>query len=248
LEVPLPLHPFDQLVQSQGESLRLAQAALLFACDHYRNLDVTRWLLRLDDLAAAVDDLHAEAPADRVEAIRDVLVHREGLTGDSEDYYDPRNSFLHEVLTRGCGLPIALSAIWLDVAERLGWSFAGVALPGHYIIRTNESNGQSIGSGPGADLLVDPFTGGRVIDREECSRIVSGLTGKTIRISEAQLAPTGRLDTLARMLNNLRLVYTQRQNWGAAALVIMRMLALDPESAELVQQLRIARGMTAQLN
>lgn len=233
------IHPFDRLVQPGATGLRVAEAALLFARDHAPDLAVRPWLEKLDELAQRVDRTSGRGAEDRVAALRAVLVDQERLIGNREDYFDPRNSFLHEVLTRRTGMPICLSTIWLDVCEQLGWPFAGVGLPGHYIIRCDA---------PAGEILIDPFHGGRVVERTECNRIVSEVIGRPIELTNDDFEGISKRLTLSRMLNNLRWIYTKRRDWHHAALVIARLLALQPDSEGLRHELRTVREKIAGLN
>lgn len=232
-------HPFDRLVQRNHDEMRLGEAALLLALDRYRDLKVGRWLGRLDGLARRVDQLNARTPTDQLEALRTVLVDEEGLTGNIDTYDDPRNSYLNEVLTRGLGIPISLSVVWLDVCGQLGWPFTGVGLPGHYIIKSTAQ---------GNELLIDVFRGGRGLDRADCERIVSGIYRRPVTLTSEHFAASPTRVTLSRLLNNLRLIYVERQAWYQAACVISRMLALDPDDYGLQQELNRVAGHLAQLN
>ncbi len=232
-------HPFDRLVQRDHDAIRLGEAALLFALDRYRDMNVGRWLRRLDGLARRVDQVNARTPTDQVEALRTVLVDEEGLTGNVDAYDDPRNSYLNDVLTRGLGIPISLSVVWLDVCGQLGWPFGGVGLPGHYIIKSAALSDE---------VLIDVFRGGQVLDRAECERIVSTIHRRPVTLTSEHFAVSPTRVTLSRMLNNLRLIYMERQAWYQAACVISRMLALDPDDQNLQRQLSRVVGHLAQLN
>jgi len=232
-------HPFDQLVQKDDSNIRLAEAALLFASDHCPDLNVELCLGRMDALARRVDRLAPRSSAEQAEALRAVLVEEEGFRGNAEDYDDPRNSLLNEILDRRLGLPIMLSAIWLDITTQLGWPFAGVGLPGHYIIKWETSKGR---------LLVDPFGGGRILNQEECARLVGMATGQSVALIEAHFQATTTKATLARMLNNLYRSYLQREAWISAIRVLHRLLALNPGSTELRLQLTAVTGQLAKLH
>jgi regulator of sirC expression with transglutaminase-like and TPR domain len=232
-------HPFDQLVQREDTQIRLAEAALLFAADHCQNLKPACWLMRLDALAKRVEAHRARIPADRIAALRSVLVDEEGFSGNTSDYYDPCNSLLNKVLERKTGIPITLSVIWLDIGSQLGWPLAGVGLPGHYVIKWQC---------PGSDTLIDPFTQGRTLDREDCQRLVSAVTGQPTVLTDEHFEPAPVRFTLARMLHNLLGAYVQRQTWGSVVHVLERLLALHPRSPDLRRQLAIAKGNLASLN
>lgn len=232
-------HPFDELVQREDRDIRLTEAALLFAQDHCPGMDPREWLDRLDGLARRVGRLPAKTDEEQVSALRAVLVEEEGLAGNTAEYHDPRNSFINCVIDRRLGIPISLSAIWLDVAGRLGWPFFGVGLPGHYLIRRFDAQGE---------LLVDPFGGGRILSRGGCVRLISHLFGRRVGLDDSAFEPMATKVTLMRMLNNLHSIYTQRESWSEVACVLVRMLALEPDSSMIKDQIAMVGVKLAELN
>ncbi|MCI0341862.1 MAG: transglutaminase-like domain-containing protein [Planctomycetales bacterium] len=235
------VHPFDTYLLDRDEDsdIRVAEAALLFARDRYPGLEPAPYLRRLDALAERVGRLGASSPEDRAAALRQVLVEEEGFEGNRRRYYDPANSYLNAVLDRKLGIPISLSAVWLDVAHQIGWPFAGVGLPGHFVI------GVSDGS---ADLWVDPFGGGRALGRAACEKLVARAIGRSRKLPDEAFETVPNRLVLTRMLNNLRLLYLERGHWHDAACAIEGLLAIHPDSDELRQDLRTARVRHAGLN
>lgn len=232
-------HLFDLLVRKDDREIRMAKAALLFASDHCEELKVRFWLGKLEALARRVGRLNARSPEAQVKALRTVLAEEEGYRGNTEDYDDPRNSLLNEVIERRTGLPILLSVVWLDVAGQLGWPFAGVGLPGHFIIKCET---------PGEALLVDPFSGGNMVSREDCVRLVQISLGKEIAFADDYFQSTPTKLILARMLNNLQNSFLRRQDWVHAACVINRLLALELDTKGLEIRLRAVMEQIARLN
>lgn len=233
------LHPFDELVQRDDPDIRLTEAALLFAQDHCPGMDPGEWLERLDGLGRRVRRMPCKSAEDQVAALRAVLVEEEGFSGNRDDYSDPRNSFLNCVIERRLGIPISLSAIWLDVAGQLGWPFFGVGLPGHFMIKRLDRQGE---------LLVDPFGGGRVLSRGGCKRLLSHLFGHRIGLDDAAFEPMGTKATLMRMLNNLHSIFMKHEAWSQVSCVLVRMLALEPESAFIREQIAQVGVKLAELN
>lgn len=217
-------HPFDELVQLPDCEIRLASAALLFARDAYPHLELPGYLARLDCLADRVDRIGARGPCDRVEAIREVLYEQDEFRGNTDDYYDPRNSYLNQVLDRRRGIPISLSVIWLDIARRLDYPFVGINFPGHFLIRYEC---------PIEPVYVDAFDGGKVLDEEGLRERLKVQIGRVCRIPHEYVAVAGAKDILMRMLNNLLGIYLQQCNWQAAEPVLARQVALSPEDADL---------------
>lgn len=130
---------------------------------------------------------------DPVAAMGRVLVDQEGFHGDTDDYYNPSNSYLSAVLDRKRGLPILLSALWMLVGEQAGISVEGIGLPGHFIVRVGGAGG----------VLVDPFAGGKMLSVRDCAEMVETLSSGTVTWNDAYLASTTLDSLLERVLRNL---------------------------------------------
>ena len=221
---------FEEEVRGPGEP-NLARAALLFAREiAYPDLRPSVWLARLDEWAEAVQGGLAptEPPAARAERLARFLFDEVGLRGNREDYTDPRNSFLNEVMARGLGLPISLSVLYLELAARLGVTADGVGLPGHFVVSVHL---------PEAARLLDPFHGGGWIGQAEAARLVNQTTGFEGPLKPEWLLPTRPRAILARMLVNLRGVYVQREAWRPALAVVEHLATLEPDESEHLRDL-----------
>lgn len=129
-------------------------------------------------------------------ALRQLLGEKYGFHGTAADYRRLESSLLQAVLIRRRGLPILLSVIWLEVARRAGAPVYGVALPGHFVVGFGDPAGQHV--------LVDPFGGGRLLSAGELDLLVSSATGQSRPVSHAMLQPADPLETVLRVLNNIR--------------------------------------------
>ena len=201
----------------------LAEAALLIAAEEYPALDVAAWLARLDALGArARERVPPRGDADQTAAaLTRLLVEDYGLRGNDADYYDPRNSFLNEVLERRLGIPLTLSLVYMDVGARAGVAVRGVGLPGHFVVRLER--GETV-------RLLDPFNGGRPLDEANCRRLVERLGGGRLRFQPAHLRAVSARAILIRMLANLKGVYTALGDWRRARGAVDRILLLAPEA------------------
>ena len=176
----------------------------------------------MEDLALAAQAALAgvTGPQARGVALAEFLFQTYGLRGNADDYADPRNSFLNQVLDRRLGIPISLSVIYLEVGQRLGLPVAGVGMPGHFIVR----------AGSDADAVyLDPFHGGRPLTEEDCHELVRSAAGLSGPFDPAWLAPTPPRDIVARMLNNLRAFYISVEDWPRAISMMERLVALQPD-------------------
>ena len=205
---------------ARGPDLDLAEAALLIALEEYPTLSIPAYLEKLDDMALeARDRIRPDAPVDdRIDSLNAYVFDALGFKGNAEDYYDPRNSFLNEVIDRRLGLPITLSLVYIEVARRVGVTAHGIGLPGHFIV--------GAGDGPGR-ILIDPYHGGRRLTPADCARIVAG---DAVPLREEHLAPVGKPQFLYRMLSNLKFVYLQGEASDKALRVIDKMRILEPAS------------------
>jgi regulator of sirC expression with transglutaminase-like and TPR domain len=203
----------------------LVRIALEIARDAYPKVDPGLYLAAIDALAArARDRCPALAkPRQVLGQINWVLFVEEGFRGNEEDYYDPRNSYLNEVIDRKTGIPISLSVLYWAVADRLGLEMAGVNLPMHFMLRVGEGAGT---------IFVDPFHAGALLDRGGCARRVSELSGEPVAATDAVFAPCDPGRVVARMLRNLKAIYLRDRDFAAALPVQRRLAALDPGDAE----------------
>lgn len=188
----------------------LDEAALLLAAHGQPDLDVDGQLARLDELACSCPDAS-------VHGVVDLLFVRLGLRGNLEDYGDPRNSFLNQVLDRRTGIPISLSVLTMEIGRRVGVTFEGIGMPGHFLIRVAAT----------PSVLLDPFHGGRRLGPGGAEELFGRIHGGMAPFSPALLAPTPAPAILARMLFNLRGSYHSRAD-GTALAWVGRLLASMP--------------------
>jgi regulator of sirC expression with transglutaminase-like and TPR domain len=208
------------LARDVSAPLDVAEVALLLARDEYPGLDVDAYLAELGGMAREVAPrLRGPLPA-RVAGLSRYLFAELGFRGNQKDYYDPRNSYLNEVLDRRTGLPITLSVVAIAVGKRAGLEVVGVGLPGHFVAK-------AVGDGP--EVLFDPFHGGRVLTPEQCEGLVQRVAGTPFTATPESLAavPVGFI--VLRMLNNLKGVYLRSEDFARAARVIGRIRQLTPD-------------------
>jgi len=168
----------------------LDEAALLIGAHAYPDLDVAAELARLDALAAGCTD-------PTLDGLLAHLFIDLGFTGNRTQYYDPRNSFLNDVMSRRTGIPISLAVLTLTVGQRLGVPLRGVGMPGHFLLRDQVDH----------DVFVDPFAGGAILDRQGCIRAFVSVHGEDATFDELWLEPVDTPAILGRMLLNLRSTY-----------------------------------------
>ncbi len=211
-----------QVSRADGR-IDLARAALAIARWEYPRLDADAYLERLDGLARSVDGVRRSPDAlGRLHRLREYLFVEQGFTGNRDDYYDPRNSFLNDVLDRRQGIPITLSLVLMEVGKRLGLAIEGIGLPGHFIAGARLDDSQ---------ILLDPFNGGALVTPEECEELVGSVVGRPVTLRPEHYAPVSGRQLLTRMLANLKGAYWRRQEWDRVVGAIDRLLVLDPKAA-----------------
>lgn len=217
---------FNKLIAGQC-GVDLVQLMLEFAGDAYPNLDRVECLLAIDHLGVACCDQRPvcapRTAADRLRAISRVLYDVEGFHGNRDDYYDPQNSYLNDVLARRCGIPISLGILYIAVAARAGIKMFGVNTPGHFVIGCTCA---------GATCYVDPFTGGDVLDLKACKQRIEQMVGKSGVVCEQHFRPATPLEIAARVLRNLKAAYAMQDRWPAVLSVQRRLAALLPQVAD----------------
>jgi regulator of sirC expression with transglutaminase-like and TPR domain len=225
-------------VVCDGDRCDLGRAALEIARIEYPDLVAEDSLRELDALADAIRPrLARRRVVDDVAVVTAYLFDECGFRGDTESYYDPRNSFLNDVLARRRGIPITLSVLMMETSARLGLTVEGVGFPGHFLVRV---------AGDEAPVLLDPFFGGRAVGRDELRERLRAFYGATAghgedlqRMLPQALQTTGATGILGRMLANLLRIYLDREDRARALAAVELMLVLAPDAPE---HLRV-RGM-----
>jgi regulator of sirC expression with transglutaminase-like and TPR domain len=219
---------WKEVVAGPEEEIDLAEAALLMAAHEYPGLDVPAYLGRLHELASTLKHrLRADiSPADSIVALNHYLFEELGFCGNTQDYYDPRNSFLNDVLDRRLGIPITLSIVYVEIGRRLGLAMHGVSFPGHFLVKCAARDGV---------IVLDPYERGASLSLEDLQgrlRTLRGGSAPPPDVARHMLAAAGKKDILARMLRNLKSIYLERHDPARALAAVDRIIALEPRAAD----------------
>jgi len=230
-----PLEAFELAVKQEDARIDLARACLLIAQDAYPGLDIERYLAELEGWAIRLRARLANrgGAEDKVVALNQFLFEDLGFVGNTREYYDPRNSYLNDVIDRKTGIPITIAVVYMEIGRRIGLPLAGVSFPGHFLVRLKLRSGT---------LVLDPFSGGAPVSepelRERLQRVIPEGATDDLPVAELPLdqflEPATNRQILARVLRNLKGIYREAEKPERMLDVLNRMLVVAPEaSAEL---------------
>ncbi len=218
----------------EDEKIDLVRAALVIARTQYPTLDIENYAGQIEALARRVAAKAFEShPRHTLAALNQVLFEEAKLRGNREDYYDPRNSFLNDVLDRGLGIPITLAIVYMEVARQVGLSLSGVGMPGHFLLKHYGHDGH--------ETLIDCFNRGDVLSRQDCQSRLDEIYSGEMKLRPKFLHPISRRQILTRMLNNLKTVYLSTRNFRKALPIADLILVIYPRSSEDLKQRALLR-------
>ena len=216
---------FRAAVDRPEEAVDLGYAALTIGLSVNPHLDIPAYLQRIDQLAREVAD--RRDPAGDVyhslAALNHVLFRQHGFDGNRDDYYDPRNSFLSEVLDRKIGIPITLCVLYMEVARRISVPVEGIGFPGHFLVKC--SAGEEA-------IFIDPFHRGEIKITEDLGQMLEKLYGRKVALRPQFIEAAGKKQILKRMLVNLKAIYLRNNSVGEALSIFDHLIILDPAGAE----------------
>ena len=225
------LESFAQAVGREDGRIDLAQACLMIAQDAYPALEVERYLGELERMALRLRTRMPQSTAaeERIAALNEFLFDDLGYCGNAGDYYDPRNSYLNDVIDRKTGIPITLSVLYMELGRRVGLPLEGVSFPGHFLVRVQVRAGV---------LVLDPFAGGMPQSeadlRERLKRVIPEGVAADVPVAELPLdqflEPASKRQILVRVLRNLKQIYRELDKPERMLEVLNRMLVLSPEA------------------
>ncbi len=211
-----------------AEEFDLGEAALLLGAEERDEEVVDVGLARLDAMADEVRPRVQEGRTalERLETLIEFLFVDCSFRGNEDDYYDPRNSYLDEVLERRTGIPISLGAMVKEVARRVGVPLQGVSFPAHFLLRHSRLPG----------VYVDPFHHGRLLSIPDCKALLERATRGRVPFRRELLKPADNRQILVRMLANLRSIHTSRNDVMRTLAALDRILLLVPGSAAALRE------------
>ncbi len=214
-------YEFEWMVRQPEAEIDLAVAALLVAREEYPSLEMGGYIRRLDEMAAEARDLiGAERhPLTVAAGLSRYLFAESGFSGAEDEYFDPRASYLNDVLDRRKGIPLSLSIVYMEVARRAGFEVLGVGLPGHFIVKHPH---------PADEIFVDPFNGGAVLTPQDCAARVEQIYNGAMVFQPFMLGAVTKRQILSRAIHNLKTIYVAGRRHEKALAMVELLLILAP--------------------
>jgi regulator of sirC expression with transglutaminase-like and TPR domain len=215
-----------RLGTSDGQVWPIAEAALALASFERPRVGLARYL---DHLQLIADDVRrhqgaAGGLAARARALSKIILLKHGYSGDRLGYDDLQNANLMSVIDRRKGLPVALGILFIHAGRAQGWEMAGLAFPGHFLVRLSTGEQQ---------LILDPFHDGRICGAQALRELLKAVTGADSELLPTHYASVSDRDVLLRLQNNLKSRLLQEESHERAAQVVETMLMVAPDLAEL---------------
>jgi len=217
---------FRDLIDRSDDEIDLAEGALLIAKGANADLDVAHYLSRIEALAGELARRFTDSTSqtDRILALNQFLFEEQGFAPSIDDYYDPRNSFLNEVLERRVGIPISLSVLYIEVGCRAGLPLSGVSFPGHFLVKCKVNDGL---------IVLDPYCRGVSLSLHDLQQRLREVRGGEVSraIIAGMLVAANKKQILARMLRNLKAIYLEREDYNMALSAMEWIITLTPADA-----------------
>jgi regulator of sirC expression with transglutaminase-like and TPR domain len=214
---------FKQEIEQTNSKIDLAKASLFIAQEEYPELDPYKYINTLDIMGEEVQKRLARSPYPLtiIKTINQYFFEELNFQGNTNDYYDPCNSFLNDVIDRKTGIPITLSIVYLEIAKRINFPMVGIGMPGHFLIRPDFE---------GSGIFVDVFNRGEILFEQDCEERLKQIYQQPVKLEAHFLAPASKRQILVRMLTNLKFIYLERQELLKALAVVERILLLVPDN------------------
>jgi len=211
------------------ERISLAEAALTIAKSEYPDLETSGYMTRLNNMAARLKSRieNVTVPEHQIEEINRLLFQEEGFSGNLTDYYDPRNSFLNDVLDRKLGIPITLSIVYIEVGRGADLPLYGIGFPGHFLTGLLTGKGR---------MFIDPFDRGKILSEDDCRRMLLGRSRRSGAFRQSLLNPAWPKQILVRLLRNLKAVYWHLSQEMKAIWMTEWILILDPNAVPEIKE------------
>ena len=229
-----PKAEFAAMLEGSDEAIDLIRAAFCIAGEHNPELDPEDSYRRLEKLAdrACLQIDTAQNLADIAGKLCHLLYRQVGFCGDSQDYYNPDNSYLNRVLETRRGIPISLALVYIAVGEALGLRVDGLGFPGHFLLTVSLTKDDVSQSDDQTEpVIIDPFAG-QVLSINDCKDLLAVSSGNALPFKPEYLVAIDKRAILRRMLGNLKAIYMNKADYPQALSLCDRLLLLDNDSVQ----------------
>ena len=188
----------------------------------YPDLDISKYIGMINEIGKSlkISINNSKNPTYKISMLNEYLFQNSGFKGDTDDYYNPKNNFLNEVLEKKSGIPITLSIIYSEVAKHIDLVIRIVGFPSHVLVKYNE------------EIILDPFNQGKLLNIDDLHEILVKNYGGQVEFSPEFLDEIPQEKILIRMVRNLKNSYVNSYGYEKAMRCANMILALEPESAE----------------
>jgi len=207
----------------KNPNYNLVEKCLKFAqLLEYPDLDVDEYINKISRIGMSLKESISDVknPTYLISMLNEHLFENLGFSGDDDDYYNPKNNFLNEVIDKKVGLPITISILYTEIAKFIGLELKIVGFPGHILVKYNE------------EMILDPFYDGRLLDIDDLQEILDTNFGGELEFVPKYLDEVNSEQILVRLTRNLKNSYVQSFVYDKALRCVNMVLAIDPESAE----------------
>jgi len=219
-----------RVLKTSDKQMNLAKAALMVAQLEYPELDVDNYLKQIQQLADEISHRLPSSPSagDTLNQLNQVLFVEKGFKANSDNYYDPRNSFLNDVMDRKTGIPVSLSILYLQLGESLGLPLAGVSFPGHFLVKLDLDDGA---------IILDPYYGGISLSEDDLFGRLQDFYGDKVKRQDtlSLLESSSKIDIVTRIMRNLRNLYMHDGHWEKALLMADMMVEFDADKIDSIK-------------
>ena len=217
---------FSKLALTPHSSFNIVECALIIAQHEYPSLNIPDYLQQLDQLA---EPLRMRLPADAskphvISMLNHYLFRELGYAGNHDNYYDPRNSFLNDVMDRRTGIPITLSILYMEIGRRVGVNLQGISFPGHFLAKYVTDRGV---------IVLDPYNQGISLSEADLrERLRQSGGGDSIDMPlSALLRPAAPHEIVVRLARNLKAIYKSAGELEKAIAMTSLILCVNRQDA-----------------
>lgn len=207
----------------KNPNFNLVEKCLKFAqILEYPDLEIEKYIEKITKMGMSLKESVSDVknPTYLISMLNEHLFENLGYSGDDDDYYNPKNNFLNEVIDKKTGLPITISILYAEVAKFIGLDLKIVGFPSHILVKYNE------------EMILDPFYDGRLLDIDDLQEILDTNYGGELEFKPEFLDEITSEQILVRLTRNLKNSYVQSFVYDKALRCVNMVLAIEPESPD----------------